>query len=138
MTIAYDNPLPFTLERPGSVPLSFNGWMLASESSEHSPRRRYHGAKVKEAPRPGKPQERWTEVRIYLTETGFWIAEYLGCSRVEGEVTIRRVTICEEPGEVLDAVRHAGSGNIPGVAARALRAAAGNDNRLNEALEEHI
>lgn len=127
---------PYTIERPGSVPITFDGWQLAAESSEFAPRRLRKGDKVKR--RPDEPQDRWTEVRIYLTMSDFWVVEYLGCTRMEGEVELRRVAICEDPLDVLEAVRHAGSGNIPGVSAQALRAAADKDERLAVTLQEAI
>lgn len=136
MTIDYAQPTSFTLERPNSLPLSFEGWELASESSRYSPRRARKGDRTKV--RPANPPDRWTEVRIYLTLTGLWVVEYLGCTVVPGEVTIRRVEVCEEPDEVLNALRHGGSGKIPGVSAKALTAAAENDGRLTPALQEHI
>ena len=127
---------PFTIDQPGTVPLTFEGWQLAAESSEYAPRRLRHGDKRKQ--RPDRPADRWTEVRIYLTMSDLWVVEYLGCSRIPGEVTLRRVEVCEDPVDVLNAVRHAGSGKIPGVSAHALRAAAEKDERLASTLQEAI
>lgn len=134
MTIAYDQPTDFTIEQAGTIPLTFAGWQLAAESSEWAPRRARKGDKTKT--KPTKPADRWTEVRIFLTMSDLWVVEYLGCSRLPGEVTIRRVEVCETADEVVDALRHGGSGRIPGVCARALTAAHELDNRLT--MEERI
>lgn len=46
---------------------------------------------------------RWTELRLWETEGGAWIAESVGCSSKPGEADLRDVLVIEQTEEGLDA-----------------------------------
>lgn len=110
------------LDRVGQVPLEFDGWLLAQESSH-----------------PGVDGPlRWSEVRIWRTVAGMWIVETLGKSTHPGEVTRQRVTVTYDPEGVFDALKHPGSGRVQGNFYDALVEAARHDPGLRPALVERV
>jgi hypothetical protein len=114
----------FILRRLGNVDLEFHGQLLANETSFEE----------------GK--NRWTEVRIYSTESGKWITEVVGCSTVEGEINRPKVLICHTPQEVVEGMRawsHEKQMHFfSNIVLDALDAAAHADPRLASVVREQV
>lgn len=115
----------YRLERVSAVDLVFDGELLAETTTEAA------GA------------ERWQEVRVYRTDSARWIIERTGQSRVEGEVTRTRASVCDTVDEVRRAITYRRPDNperayVTDVAYDAVLIASELDPRLSEALVEHV
>lgn len=109
----------FRLTRPGDVDLTFEGELLATESS-----------------RTNDHQTRWQEVRIYRTASGKWVTENVGRSVRDGERDLPRVSVCETPVQVRDSLRRQlDNPYITDTAYDALQAAIEVDAELAPALD---
>lgn len=119
-------PQAFRLERPSSLPLNFEGWLLGhvdsrDHMSEHS--RKY--------------RDRWADISIYRTTTGKWVVAQIGKTREPDGEERGVVRVCETPAEVLAALRHR-EGYLTKVNLEALEMAQDLDHDLDEASEEYI
>lgn len=119
-------PKPFRLERPSSVPLNFDGWLLGhvdsrDHMSEHS--RKY--------------RDRWADISIYRTTSGKWVVAQIGRTREADREERAVIKVCTSPSEVLDALRHR-EGYLTKVNLEALEKAQDLDPDLDAASEEYI
>lgn len=112
----------YQLARPGQVYLSFEGELLATVDSKDA-----------------DDQPRWTEIRIYRTDSGRWVTEIIGRSTIRGEKDRSKVTVCETPAEVRVSLRREDQITyLTNLALEALEVAAERDPRLLDAINEHI
>lgn len=118
----------FNISRKGDVDLAFDGECLVDASSKKE------GAKY------------WTEIRIYRTDSGFYVAEMVGKSAL-GDPDRRNVTVVDKPADLRDALkrRRRAQGEpsalpvyLTDFARDALQAAARVDPAVSAALQEHI
>ena len=114
----------YRLRRFGNVDLEFDGEIIAEDSSFED----------------GK--NRWTEIRIYSTNTDRWVTEVKGCTNVKGEVTRLKATACATPEEVVNSFRQWSNNRklwyYTNIALDVLDSAAECDPRLLEALKETV
>jgi|SRR5262245_61468841 len=110
----------FLIERNGTVPLEFDGQLLADVSSAE----------------PDSP--RWQEIRIYRSDQGRFITEVLGCTRVRGERTIRNVEVFSRPEDVQRGVRRRKDGRefVTELGHEALRIAAEHEPLIYSGTEQ--
>lgn len=80
----------FTVQRRDGAALIFDGTLLANFTTA------------------GDGFARWSELRIYRTEAGTYVTEQLGCSRIPGETTFRKVFSCEDQAAVVRSLRRNG------------------------------
>jgi hypothetical protein len=112
----------YQLARPGQIYLSFEGELLAEVDSKDS-----------------DDQRRWTEIRIYRTDTDRWVTEIIGRSLVRGEKDRTKVAVCDTPAEVRVSLRREDQiSYLTNLALEALEVAAEADARLLDAVTEHI
>jgi hypothetical protein len=115
----------FTLTRPGDVDLVFDGELLADLTSRDHP-----------------DQERWTEVRIYRTASGKYVAEQVGKSTVDGERDRGNVRVVDDashlPGALKRKMRGKGTPYLTDLAFQALEEAGTKDEAIAETLTERI
>lgn len=107
----------FRIPRPGQVDLAFNGTLLTDQSSQDD--------------RP-----RWTEIRIYRTESGKWVTEQVGRSEVRGEVDRYAVAVCDTPVTVRTSLQP--NGYLTELALEALDRAAEADPDLGAITTEWV
>jgi hypothetical protein len=68
---------------------------------------------------------RWTEIRIYRTNSGKWVTEMVGRTKHSHEVDRRKATVCETAEQVPTSLPRTGSTNyLTHLALEALREAA--------------
>lgn len=119
----------FRIARQGAVDLTFDGVLLAEESTRDEP-----------------GQTRWTEVRIYRTDTGKYVTETVGRSTRRGETDRITVFVHDSPADVPAGLRRKGRSAltgqdtmfIPNVALDALTTAGKADPALADVLTESI
>jgi len=115
----------FRLERTGDRPIIFTGTRLAHQSSQA----------------PGKTE--WTELTIYLTDTGRYVAETIGRSVRPGRIDRRAVSVTG-PGDAEAVVANlrqtdaAGVGYLTNIARAALAEAGEADTAISAALMERV
>lgn len=112
----------YTIERHADVPLEFDGVLLADVSSRD-------GGRV-----------RWSETRIYRTESGKYVTETVGRSSIARDRPIITVTVCDTPGQVRDALYKDDDGRryLTNLDIDALNEAAELDPALSPSLPERI
>ncbi len=114
----------FRIVRKGLTDLVFNGQKLADETSDDT----------------GKL--RWAEIRIYRTDSGKYVVEQLGMSRVPGDITKIDVRIVDTAPEVVEALRRKKKTStgpvITHIALDALDAAGALDPAIADASVEQI
>lgn len=114
----------FTVERTGDVPLAFEGDLLADRSSRVS------------------GNTRWTEVRIYRTESGKFVTEMVGRSIRKGEVDRRTVVVHDDTDTIRAAIMRpnpdTGQSYMTRTAREALFDAAPHDHRIMAIVTERI
>jgi EXLDI family protein len=112
----------YRLERRGGFPVEFNGDLLADETSRQ----------------PGQP--RWTEIRIYRTDTGRYVVESVGKSAYKHEKDWPVVTVCDDPGDVKRALQRDGNRGpyLTNLAILALGNAGSRDPALGATLVDRI
>lgn len=118
----------FRLPRTGDVDLAFEGTLLADESS-----------------RAGDAS-RWTEVRIYSTDSGKFVTEMVGRSIRPGETDRPTVVVHHDTETIRSAIMHRakhgpdqiGKPYLTDVAFNALYTAGQRDHRIMAILTERI
>jgi hypothetical protein len=120
--------MEFRIPRNGDVDLSFTGTLLVERSSHKE------GA------------DYWTEIRVWRTDSGKYVAEMVGKSAL-GDPDRRNVTVVDDPAELRDALkrRRRGAGEasakpmyLTDFARDALALAARVDPAVAAALQERI
>lgn len=123
----------FRLTRAGAVDLEFTGECLADLSSRES-----------------NTQPRWSEVRIYRTESGKYVTEMVGRSIVPGEIDRINVQVVEQAEGIREALARKGDNRhtkVPGnpnrpylteLAIEAMQAAGEKDEAIAATLVERI
>lgn len=115
----------FRLPRSGDVDLVFEGELLGEGTS---------------AGKPGA--QRWSEQRIYRTDSGKYVTEKVGRSEAPGEYDKFEVTVLERPEDVVPALRIKPRGAdrafLPNYALEALDHARQADPALERHAEERI
>jgi hypothetical protein len=125
MPIYSDNPPePFTLDRPGQVPLSFDGWRIG-----------HFDSRTTMTEHQLKYRDRWADVSIYRTTTGKWVVAQIGKTREPGRRERGVITVCETPSDVLEALKKR-EGYVSKTNMTALQDAMENDPEL--VIVEHI
>jgi hypothetical protein len=116
-----DPPRAHRLERHNSLPLAFDGWVLGRADSRDT---------------SGAGKAAWSEVTIYRTTTGKWVAVQARrtAKPAEDRAVIR---VCEQPADVIAALT-AREGYLTKVAVAALTAAIDSDPDLESIREERI
>lgn len=110
----------FSIQRTKDVPLVFDGYLLAEMSSYHD------------------TNQRWSEVRIFKTDSNKWVTEIVGRTTVPGEVVKRRVKVHH----IIDSVRSGlerrdrNGTYMTDLSFEALKIAAAQDPLLKTLLEE--
>lgn len=112
----------FRVARHSERDLAFDGDLLADRTSH------VDGA------------SRWTEVRIYRTDTGRYVAETVGVSTMPGEHNRMTVRVLDTAAEVPDALRMTSGGRtyLTDLALDALDEAAAKDEALAAFVTERI
>ena len=87
----------YLLESDKTVPKRFTGKPMAFATSKT-----YDRSGMEES-------ARWTELRLYITKGGNYICQTQGMSEYGGEVTRRKVAVCES---VLEVIEHFGQGRL--------------------------
>lgn len=82
--------------------------------------------------------ERWSELRIYTTTDGRWVAEWTGLSSVPGERPRTTACFCDTPRSVLEGVMHPRGGFVTDLSLTCFRRAAAIDDRLSPILARTI
>lgn len=80
-----------SVARDGEPDLAFVGWELAHASSQRI---------------NGPSSTRWTELALYLTQSGRLVVESMGRTLWEGEVDRYEAHICDGAEEVVEALGH--------------------------------
>lgn len=114
----------FRLIRPATVDLVFNGELLADVSSKDDP-----------------GQTHWTEIRIYRTDSGKYVAETIGCSAVPSQrsrIVVRVVDSAEQVAKALERGDPKDRVYLTDLALDAIALAAKSDPALVAAGEERI
>lgn len=120
-------PRRYRLERPGGLPLLFEGWRLAHVDSRDQ---------MTEHQR--KHRDRWSDLSIYRTTRGNWVVAQIGMTReANGFQPGALIKVCESPTEVVEALKFR-SGHLTHVTLAALTDAIDADPDLAPASEEHI
>jgi hypothetical protein len=113
--------MEFRLHRENDVDIAFTGTLLADVSS-----------RIDSA-------ERWTEIRIYRTDSNKYVVEQVGKSIVEDEVDRRKVHIVRTPDCIRKVLRRKDEVEyLTKTAQRALRIAGYNDIAIAQTLVERI
>lgn len=114
---------PFTIERNDDLPLEFDGEILAEVSS-----------------RQGSGQGRWTEIRIYRTDTGRYVTEMVACSDHPGESDRAHVQVFDAADEISRGLQRRDGARryMTNIAQHAMREAARKDDAIADALVERI
>ena len=71
---------------------------------------------------------RWIEIDIYVTVSGKYVAEVIGCSDVEGEVDFITTHEAGHPAQLIELLTYKGRLSKP--SQQALRAASDNDAKM--------
>ena len=123
----------YRLTRAGDVDLEFTGECLADTSS-----------------RERADQPRWSEVRIYRTDSGKYVTEMIGRSIVPGEIDRINVQVVDQPDGIRAALARKGDNRytkVPGnpnrpylteLAIEAMEAAGERDEAIKATLVERI
>lgn len=120
-------PTSFRIERPKSMPVVFDGWLLSNVDS-----RDFMDDQARQT------RDRWSDLSIYKTTTGKWVVAQIGKTRETGGFRPGAlVSICQTPPEVQTALMHR-SGHWTPVTTSALKDAIEADPELATAREEHI
>lgn len=111
----------FRLQRAGEVDLVFEGECLTFQSSQESER-----------------QTHWTEIRIYRTTTGKYVAETIGRTTISGQHDRRTVRVVEDPADLREALRIRNAWYLTDLALDALADAGRKDEKIAAATPEKI
>lgn len=109
----------FVVPRMDDVTLRFKGRLLGESDSHDDP-----------------DQKRWTEVNIYVTEKGKYVAQTIGRTTMPDEEVLYRAWLCDTAEQVVDALRRRGA--LTFVVKDALEQAAERDPAFKDALIEDI
>lgn len=104
----------FRLRRHGQPDLEFDGDILADVSSKDD--------------EPDKI--RWTEIRIYRSKSGKYIAEVVGKSRQEDERDRMKVTVLNDPAQFGQVLMVAGHNYLTDLALEAIEQACEADTNI--------
>lgn len=74
---------PVSLKRTGKTDLTFKGRELAASTTN-----------------PDGIKQRWTEMKVFKTVSGYYVTQILGLSTVKGEVTRSTVEMTDTPEEL--------------------------------------
>lgn len=113
----------YRIIRPGDVDLVFEGQLLADETTREA----------------GKAH--WADLRIYKTNSGKYIVEWIGRTSVPGQIDKPQVTVADNADGVRTALYRYGPGDrryITKVALDALEAAGAKDQAIRAAAVERI
>lgn len=110
------------ITRDGHPPLAFDGEEIGFATSEE----------------PGKG--RWFEVTIYRTATGRWVVHTVGVSTLPGEDDRHHAVVCEQAGEIVEALYRVGDAGpyIPRTSMLALAEAARTDEDVAAVYVERV
>lgn len=109
----------FKIERQTDIPLSFEGDLLADETSRDTP-----------------DQQQWQEIRIYRTATGKYVTEMVGQTVVPGQRVFRTVNVYDDAGDVRQGLYRVKNGRkfLNDLALDALRLAGDVDPEIRDSL----
>lgn len=91
----------------------------------------FRGVELGRSVDPPDP-DRWTRVVVWRTDGGSYLAQVDGLSSRPGEVTLRRVHVCETAEALVSVLEHGGRLSRPALVA--LENAAAGDDRIDDAL----
>ncbi|WP_144306977.1 hypothetical protein [Oceanidesulfovibrio marinus] len=83
-------PETYTLERENAPDVRFEGWEVARADSR----------------RLGENPPRWTSLWLYVSKGGKILAHKVGHTRLEGEVNLYTLHICDTPAELREVLGH--------------------------------
>lgn len=111
----------FKLERQTDIPLSFEGELLADETSRDQP-----------------DQPQWQEIRIYRTVTGKYVTEMVGETVIPGQRVFRTVNVYDDAADVRQGLYRMKNGRkfLNDLAQDALRIAGDRDPGIRDSLIE--
>lgn len=117
--------MKFQVPRSDNVDLIFEGELLADLSSRRG------------------DQQRWTEIRIYRTESDRYVTERIGRTTVPGEYDRVFVNVYDDPARIREGLQRPRPGQegvwyLNDLAFEAIHQAANIDPKIEAALEEKI
>ncbi len=115
----------YIVKRDGQRDLKFTGEIIGAASSRWL---------------AGKEQNRWTEVKIYKTQSGKFVVETINYTQWQGELNNYRAEICDNPLQAMEELSYTEDGSFyfSGVGKEALEEAIKEVPELAAALYEEI